>query len=311
MTWLERIYLIISLISIIGSVGVTINRIVHLYKMGSHLRAYNTKQYIHTHELDEDKADFIFAILLLWTAIFSVYHVLAGVISERAYDIVVYMVSTTIVWGYVVINYIEADDENRTAGKLARLIVTSCVGPFILGIGVILCRKYYKSSNFISYTLGVADSTFINMYSTLLLHDSVIKFDIQMGGSVLILWVQKSFIEPTADPVEVVVIVVGILITIFWATQAYLAVRMENIYLVYSFYVSCFLEPAVVILNIVRTALIVHESESLQYSAYACGTIALMSRALSIYTMYLVSKNFGKGLKALSKFFLLLVALHH
>ena len=200
---------------------------------------------------------------------------------------------------------------NRTTGKLVRLIITSCVGPFILGVGVYLCRKYYKSSNFISYTLGVADSTFINMYSTLLIHDSILKFDIQMGGSVLILWVQKSFIEPRVDILEVVVIVVGILITIIWATQAYLAIRMENIYLVYSFYASSFLEPAVVISNIVRASLIDHESKSLKYSAYACGTIALISRGLSIYTMYLVSKNFGKGLKALSKFFYLLVALYH
>lgn len=114
-------------------------------------------------------------------------------------------------------------------------------------------------------------------------------------------------------------IAVGIVVTVVWAIQAYLAIRLENKYLVYSFYASSWLEPAAVIANLVRVScndgntknisplivfqvpLLQHFSKSLIYSAYAVGIIALGSRILSIYSMHLVSQNFGKGLKAKSK----------
>lgn len=139
------------------------------------------------------------------------------------------------------------------------------------------------------------------------------------GRSVLILWVQKSFIEDKVDPTELIVIVVGIVVTVFWVLMAYLAIRLENKYLVYVFYATSWLEPCVVIVNLVRVRLIRyqqpfifipdplqtvqldHSVTSLIYSAYTCGIIALISRFLSVYTMILVTRNFGKGLKSKSE----------
>lgn len=45
-----------------------------------------------------------------------------------------------------------------------------------------------------------------------------------------------------------------------------------------------------------------HKVISLVVSAYTCGVIALFSRFLSVYTMVLVTRNFGKGLKSRSKY---------
>lgn len=72
--------------------------------------------------------------------------------------------------------------------------------------------------------------------------------------SVLILWVQKSFIEEKADPTEVTVIVVGGVVTAFWVGTAYLAIRLENMWLVYVFYATSWLEPTVICVNFVRVS---------------------------------------------------------
>jgi hypothetical protein len=213
----------------------------------------------------------------------------------------VYMLSTIIIWVYVLINYVQSVDANRTDEKLVRLIVISLIAPLIIGIGVELCRRYITSNHLIFYTVG-ANLELQKMFSMLLIHDSILKFDVQMGGSVLILWIQNSFIEPQVDKTEMAVIVTGIVITVLWVGLAYLAIRLENTNLVYIFYASSWMEPALILFNFFRIPHNNLASKSLVVSAYACGVIGLISRGLSIYTMYIVSKNFGKGLKAKSKF---------
>ena len=224
-----------------------------------------------------------------------------GVISERCYDLIVYMFSTVIIWAYVMINYIQSDNANRSQEKFVRLIVISCIGPFIIGVGIVLSRRYITSNHLIFYAVG-ANEELQKMFSMLLIHDSFLKFDVQMGGSVLILWIQKSFIESKIDSTEITVIAVGVAVTALWVGQAYLAIRLENTKLVYSFYASSWMEPALILFNFFRIPKNNYPSDGLVVSAYACGVIGLISRALSIYTMHLVSKNFGKGLKAKSKF---------
>lgn len=149
----------------------------------------------------------------------------------------------------------------------------------------------------------------------------MVLYNMTLGPSVLILWVQKSFIEEKVDPTELIVIVVGIVVTVLWVLTAYLAIRLEKRWLVHVFYATSWLEPCVVIVNLVRvrstpshsylipfliyfplqTVQLDHSVTSLIYSAYTCGIIALISRFLSVYTMILVTRNFGKGLKSKSE----------
>lgn len=56
---------------------------------------------------------------------------------------------------------------------------------------------------------------------------------------------------------------------------------------------SSFLNPQTIHLE--------HKVVALVVSAYTCGIIALISRILSVYTMVLVTRNFGKGLKSRSE----------
>ena len=279
--------------------GITINQIIFLSKIQSNITVNSTQEISDEGELVDPKADFTFCILLIWTTTWSLYHVLTGVASERAYDIAVYILSTAVIWIYVLINYMQAGEPNRTVGKPVRLAVISCVDILICSIGVYLGFKYYRSKKFIINVVDSANSFTVKMYSLFLVHDSVLKFDIQMAGSALILWLQTSWLEPDLRRVvpEIVVIIIGCLLTALWAKIGYRAVYGENIRLVHAFYALSLLEPTVVIYNIVRTAIITEGSPSLKVSAYVCGAIALISRGASILLTYLVSQNFGKGLK--------------
>lgn len=138
-TWLEWVYMGLSLVSIAASVVVTIDRIFDLKREHDQHPAAK----VHLHTMDETRADFTFGILLLWTALFACYHVIVAIVSERPYDLVTYMVSTVVVWVYVVVNYLKTPEPPMS--KLIRLISTSAFAPLIVGIGIVLCRRYLVS----------------------------------------------------------------------------------------------------------------------------------------------------------------------
>ena len=319
---LEWIYIAISVISILGSLVLAGERIAFLRSLYSCKKYNGTTHQHHNHESlceeDDVKADYTFAILMFWTGLFSLYHVIIGIVSARVCDIFVFMASTLIVWAYVLSNSFLVVEVNRTDAKLVRLIMVSVAAPLIIGIGIVLCRRYITSNRLLFSVPEIGGNQVLQKsFLALLVHDSLLKFDVQMGVSVLILWVQESFIENAIDFLELVVISTGLAVTVFWVIIAYLAIRLENNCLVYTFYASSLIEPAVVILNMVRMASpssipwasdqVFHASKPLVWSAYACGLLALLSRFCTVVSMVIVQRNFGKGLKSFSKYGLMLL----
>ena len=163
-----------SLVSITASVGVTIVRLIELRRE----HEARPREEVHLHTLDETRADITFAFLLLWTAGWAYYHVVIAILSERPYDLVTYMISTLIVWGYVLINFFRS--QNPPEAKLIRLILTSAFVPPIVGIGSVLTIRYSKSKRHVFNTVG-ANEAMQEMFVRLLLHDSLLKFDFQMA----------------------------------------------------------------------------------------------------------------------------------
>ena len=125
------------------------------------------------------KADYTFGILLLWTAMFAYYHVIFGVFCLRKGDIIIYIIATAIVWAYVTINYFESVDTPNT--KLIRLIITTVIAPVLIGVGIKLAINYSSANQLVYYAVG-PDPDDQEMFKMLLLHDTVIKFDLQMAG---------------------------------------------------------------------------------------------------------------------------------
>lgn len=108
----------------------------------------------------------------------SVYHAVVGVLSEKPYDVAVYMITTIAVWIYSVMNYVKG---TQTTPKLVRLIVISTIGPIIIGFSIYLIKKYYQSKAMISAVVGNARPEIQAICNRIFLCDSLLKFDIQLG----------------------------------------------------------------------------------------------------------------------------------
>ncbi|KAI1285382.1 hypothetical protein HDE_11831 [Halotydeus destructor] len=280
----EWFYLTVSLLSLIGIVGLTIERIVSLIPDIQ-------DPYVN----DGIKADFIFGVLLAWTSFFCFYHLIVGLLCERFYDLLVFVVTILIILIYVVINYLTSPLRNDT--KLARLIVACVVCPVLIAGGLFFIRKYFQSGNLIFNTVG-ANSAVQKMCRQVFLLDSVIKLDFQLGGSTLILWLQKSFIDKNFDQIELIIVAVGVIESIIWVILGFFAIRLEKRSLVYAFYATSIIEPMTIIGNLYRTVIISdHGAKSLVYATYACGLLALAVRVFALYSMSKVRNNFGKGLR--------------
>lgn len=233
----------------------------------------------------------------------SVYHVVVGVLSEKPYDVAVYMFTTIAVWIYSVMNYVTAY-EARNTQKLVRLIVISTVGPVIIGFSIHLIKKYHESKAMVSAVVGNARPEIQAICNRIFLCDSLLKFDIQLGVSASILWIQRSLVEEKIVREEIIVVPIAVTITFLWGLIGYMAIRLENRILVWILFTTSPFEPGLFIFNIVRSHVEKQEKcfvPVLQMSMIACGAIAIVSRIATIWCMKYVMDDFGKGMKQLSK----------
>ena len=104
---------------------------------------------------------------------------------------------------------------------------------------------------------------------------------------------------------EIIVFPIGVAITIFWGLIGYMAIRLENKILVWILFATAPFEPALFIVNLVRS----HKQRTsdcfvpvLQMSMIACGAIAIISRVATLWCMKYVMDDFGKGMKELSEY---------
>ena len=112
--------------------------------------------------------------------------------------------------------------------------------------------------------------------------------------------------EEKIIPEEVIVVPIAVAITFFWGLLGYMAIRLEKKTLVWILFATSPFEPGLFIYNIVRSHIDKSNMDCfvtvLQMSMIACGAIAIVSRVATIWCMVYVMRDFGKGMKQLSKF---------
>ncbi|XP_064610317.1 uncharacterized protein LOC135474689 isoform X2 [Liolophura sinensis] len=233
--------------------------------------------------------DFVFALLLVINTLFCMYYVLHGVLRERPYEIMILTLATGVVLLYSILNYALSKQDTV---KLVRLILACIIGPFIIALGIYISRQYYLSGNLIFRTVG-ANSALQDMCKALYFFYGVLKLDLQLGMSMVVLILSTS---TKVDAEDIVVLSVGGVFVIVWFVIGYLGARMENKILTYIFFGGCPLEPAYIIYKVVKSAQN-HRSELLATCTYVCAGLALIVHVLLIIAMVIVFRNYGKGLK--------------
>lgn len=106
------------------------------------------------------------------------------------------------------------------------MILVILVGPVLLISGFILTKEYLESGNFIFRVLKNASENLQEACKQLFFTGSLLKLDLQLGGSCLILWLRNGFSDITLE--QYVIISVGIFTTFLWILIGFLCVSLIN-----------------------------------------------------------------------------------
>lgn len=264
----EWLYLIVSVTSLITSLILTFCTIPTLKK---------------------DSFDLTFALVLIYTTLFCFYYVIHGVLKERAFELMVFVITIIILLIYSIMNYI-SQAQNESKLKLMRLILVCVLGPVLITAGIWLSREYYLSGNLIYRTVG-ANINLQSMCQTMFLCSTLLKFDLQLQGSMVLLVMEKG---TQIKHSESIILGIGFTITIIFVSVGFLSMRYENKILISIFLIMSISEPAYIIYKFYVAS---DQVKILHKATYICGVLALIIWGCTIVCMYYVMKNFGKGLK--------------
>lgn len=270
-TVVEWIYLGVSFAGLITSAGLTIQRIA---------------------SGDSGTSDFTFAVLLLVTIAFCFYYVVDSMLTERADELMVFIVSNFIVLIYCIANYAL---QHRSTIKLVRLIVVCILSVILIPVGLYLCYKYVRSNNLIFNTVG-AITQLQKGCKIYFLCSSLLKFDVQLQLSMLILVMGAGGSD--MDQTQKFILGYGVIFTIIFVITGFVGLCQENRILMTIFFILAICEPGYVAYKFYY-AVVYESSDAATYeSTFACGCFAIVVwLALMIFTGYYTKYCFYKGLR--------------
>lgn len=268
-TFQERVFFLVMFISIVAAVGFSIYRVA---------------------TVSRSSPDFTFGLVILLQAGFCVIYLVDGILRERPSEIFILMLATLIIVFYLVMNYIEGI---QNTVKLARMVVACCLAPFLISLALYIAWDYHVSKKIIFRTVG-ADATWQGMLTRLLAFQDVLKLDLQLGGSMVILILLSGLNVSVRD---IIVLAVGGPVTIAWFLIGLYAMPAESKpwALIFAFLSPC--EPAYVAYRFYKLQNYIHEKSGLASAVIICGVLALIIRIIVMGLFIVVYRGFGKGLK--------------
>nr|XP_045619009.1 uncharacterized protein LOC123770877 [Procambarus clarkii] len=264
--FLEWVLLIGGLLSTLMTIGLAVYRLLFLPPGAS---------------------DYVFAMLLIFHSAFCIIYILDGVFREQAFEVLAFVASCVILIVYVVINFVKESTSTSDVFKLVRLVLTSVFGTSMGGVGLVLGCNYWQSENLIFRTVG-ADSSIQAMCRTLFTAITLILFDTQIVGSVIIMALHHGMKQ--LDLEELLTLSVGAPMLLAWAVIAYLGVRSC------SEFSSHWRIIDTLVSFMIQTALS-KEENLIAECRYAASAGSLIVHIVLIYLMVRCYRNFGLGLK--------------
>lgn len=268
----EIVFSLVACLSLLAAFVLAIIKLVNLSN------ASNTKD-----------PDFTFALIIIINTVFCIYYVLNGILAERPYEILVFVIATGIVWIYIIVNYAL----NPGTIKLIRLVIASVLSPVLIVLGAWIAKLYNDSGKLIFRTVGASGEQ-QHMCKTMFAFFGLLKFDLQLGLSMVILILTNG---SKIDTKDIVILTVGTVITVVCFLIGYLCVRWENKPMAFVFGLSLLLQPAYVLYKIIQTGNNLNAgNEALSATTFTCAGLSLIIRiSVAVYGVraYL---NFGYGL---------------
>ncbi|XP_075540542.1 uncharacterized protein LOC142575244 isoform X1 [Dermacentor variabilis] len=268
---LEWAFFTISSLSLIVSLGFTVERLITLPK--------NTD-------------DYTFAIMLCFTSLFCFFYIVHGILKERYHEIAVFISSSFLLLLYLVLNVASA---SQTVGaSIEKKVRLGVAVLFLIGIvylGVRVAHGYRRERKLLFRINAKEDLQ--AMLGWLFLCSSLIFFDVQLQGTMLI-FVMHNGVD--LNDVETIVLAVGVLVTLVWAFAGERTIYKESKAWLCVFVLLWF--PNVVYIGLRLYDLQRSKSLTVLYQAtVTCAVVALLIRVILAFTMYKVVRNFGRGLR--------------
>ena len=243
--------------------------------------------------LDPDSHKYIFAIILLINSVFCLFYTIHGVLREREFELYCLILAILILTVYVIVNF--ALTYSPTKIKLARFIVIVVLAPLIIGYAWVVGKGF----GYLLFRTVGAGSEIQDMYHTASRFSGLLKIDYQLAVILLVLTIEDvekmSYFSKCC-------LAVGVPFQMLASLVGWVAMRTEQLVLVWCFLPLCCAEPVFIGYRITQFAerwsyYTDDNLKKLTYSFIAVAIGAVIIRLLVLLALHLVVKNFGRGLK--------------
>lgn len=279
LTSTECIFLGISILNIVGALGLTIYQLI---------KASEEQNYF----------DIIFTILIIFNAVCCLFYAIHGLLRERAYELYALIAAMIIILLYCIVQYTVTT--NSSIVKLVRLIAACILVPldFILMVLVV------KNFGWLEFKIVGASEALQQMYRQTAKFSTLLKFDLQVTISFVILFMKLKLDQTMSiSTVELVIVILGIPFSMAWDMLGYIMMRKEIASGAVAFLVLGLVKPGFYLFKIVQlyqALLLPSPIKPSQYMTYTLLTAAAVAMIVWLFLMvelYFVYHNFGKGLK--------------
>ena len=266
----EIVFLVLATLSTFGVIGMTIYRISHTV----------------------DKSDSTLGVVVLVNLVFCLGYIYHGVFGERPYQLWAFMIAIVSIVAYSIVQF--AVEQNTV--MLVRLIVVLVFSPIDLFLCFKISMQHYTSKNLIIRTLRSANINFQNMCMNMFIFQALLILEFEMALSLIVLVLTSGVGH--VETSEIVILAVGIFVMVLWFIVGYFVPKYEKKLLLYCFLILSLPQPAYVLYKIVKTGRKWNDqSNTINVSIIICACLFLVIRCLVTFYLWIVVRNFKKGLR--------------
>ncbi|XP_071945588.1 uncharacterized protein [Antedon mediterranea] len=273
LTCKEKVFVCLSLFTLLFCIGLTIERLLIV---------------------DTLSADFTFVLLILVNCVFCVYYVIHAVLKEHPWELFVFSTMILLVLVVCIVNYTITYNHSKDHVKLVRLVLISCVAPFVVILAAKIGINYHRAKNLIFRTVG-ANLKLQNICGKMYLFADLQKFDLQLQISMLVLVLKEG---ANLNLLEEIVLGVGIPLGLIWNVLGYVSVWRESKPLVVFYLSTSWIFPAYILYKYIDIGFnwVSEASKLLPTCIIICGTLALIIRLWIVGIIGYLYRHFGHDL---------------
>eukprot|EP00730_Choanoeca_flexa_P013480 TRINITY_DN5366_c0_g1_i1.p1 TRINITY_DN5366_c0_g1~~TRINITY_DN5366_c0_g1_i1.p1 ORF type:complete len:318 (+),score=22.09 TRINITY_DN5366_c0_g1_i1:233-1186(+) len=243
--------------------------------------AYTLTRYDYPLREDEQRSGFSLTLAMLWAAVAAIDFVVEGMLFEKRMMIAFFMLGCMLLESYVIFDYFEGSLSHRT--RLLRLIVASSLVPLNFIGGAMIIRDM----GFFSFHVVGADAELQEKYRIASEFNSWLRLDFTIGVALVIM----ASIPGLLTDLQMLLTLLGLLLTILWVGMGYGFSFWEMKYLKWPFLLLAFLEPTFIVYEVYDISARDFGEGIVTYPTLLLSGLAIGIRVLIIVHFFRVDKR--------------------